>query len=263
MTEVFKTGFNTVGRSKWKMMAEKNVGYNLMTKNGICLFFILTICGSSVVSGWEEGDDAVNVISVENMDALLGLRMVTELKSFEGFKINNNNNETGGPWFSIATDERDDNFNNNNNNSYNENNNNVADDNDENNNNNNKNDDDHNPNNNNNSSSSSISLNETEPESEPRSRRMANPIQKLFPIGSSKPEEDDLCSTIVHCECLRTAGKDHQIISCNFHNDEKVGHNQSFLSLSFSLRHVNIIKQQKNNNKKFLLFITKKSSKPS
>ncbi|EEB17727.1 hypothetical protein Phum_PHUM483770 [Pediculus humanus corporis] len=141
MTEVFKTGFNTVGRSKWKMMAEKNVGYNLMTKNGICLFFILTICGSSVVSGWEEGDDAVNVISVENMDALLG---------------------------------------------------------------------------------SSTSLNETEPESEPRSRRMANPIQKLFPIGSSKPEEDDLCSTIVHCECLKTAGKDHQIISCNFHNDEKM-----------------------------------------
>ncbi|KAL0280279.1 UNVERIFIED_CONTAM: hypothetical protein PYX00_001619 [Menopon gallinae] len=37
------------------------------------------LCFAALVSGLEEGDDSVNVISVENLDALLGLRMVTEL----------------------------------------------------------------------------------------------------------------------------------------------------------------------------------------
>ncbi|KAK6627347.1 hypothetical protein RUM44_009824 [Polyplax serrata] len=52
----------------------------------VCLWLLLMTTVRA--SAWEDGDDSVNVISVENMDALLGLRMVTELKSFEGVKTN-------------------------------------------------------------------------------------------------------------------------------------------------------------------------------
>lgn len=62
---------------------------------GYALYLLLSVlvvgsdvAGESSERGWEEGDDAVNVISVENMDALLGLRMVAELKSFDTVSLN-------------------------------------------------------------------------------------------------------------------------------------------------------------------------------
>lgn len=55
-----------------------------------CLLIIMITSVSG--SGWEigededaDGDNSVNVISVENMDALLRLRMVAELNSLEAF----------------------------------------------------------------------------------------------------------------------------------------------------------------------------------
>lgn len=55
---------------------------------------MITIISISSVSGtgWEEGDDSVNVISVENMDALLRLRMVGEYNTLEAF-LNMTENE--------------------------------------------------------------------------------------------------------------------------------------------------------------------------
>lgn len=58
------------------------------------VMMIMIISISSVSgTGWEEeGDDSVNVISVENMDALLRLRMVTEYNSLDAF-LNMTENE--------------------------------------------------------------------------------------------------------------------------------------------------------------------------
>lgn len=79
-----RSGLNSRRDPEWKKR-KKEAAWGLeMVLN--FLFSVLMIAGSA--SAWEEGDDAVNVISVENMDELLGLRMVTELKSFEGIRAN-------------------------------------------------------------------------------------------------------------------------------------------------------------------------------
>lgn len=80
----------------WKKRKKppENINTDVLWMVFMWLMMITMILISSVSgTGWEEeGDDSVNVISVENMDALLRLRMVTEYNSLEAF-LNMTGNE--------------------------------------------------------------------------------------------------------------------------------------------------------------------------
>lgn len=84
------TSLKLGGWKKRKKITPEKIYKDVLWMFISCLLIIMITSVSG--SGWEigededaDGDNSVNVISVENMDALLRLRMVTELNSLEAF----------------------------------------------------------------------------------------------------------------------------------------------------------------------------------